>query len=288
MQGQGSRGAVGQVALCPPGSGRVDPAAWSQRAGQGAGVLDDGPVAVPGGRAPGGRGEWIARFLGRGDLAPLGADDLAVLVEQLSETRYAAGAGIFHHGDAPTRVHVVRSGAVALCRTGAGRRVVFQVLRPGDAFGDVPVFVRMLAPFDAVAIEDTVVLSIDSVAFFGLLERRPALACRWLVSLALRTAGLQGRLADLRAGNLEAQVASLLVREASRDRVRLSQSLLAELLGARRTSVNRILKRLEARGLVRLGYRQVTVVDRGALAQLAGGGKAATTLTLGAGQVRAQ
>ena len=208
---------------------------------------------------------WIARCLGRGELAPLGPHDVAELAALLGERTYRAGAVLFRVGEMPARVHVVRRGAVELSRQVGGRRVVLQVLRAGDVFGDVALLVRMTEPFDARALEESVVLSADSVALFGLLERRPRLAQRWLVSLAMRMAATQARLVDLLAGGLEAQVASLLTREAEEGVVRLAQSVIAELLGARRTSVNRVLKRFEARGLVGLGYGQVEIVDAAGL-----------------------
>jgi CRP-like cAMP-binding protein len=185
-------------------------------------------------------------------------EELAAL---LAERSYPAGAALFNVGELPVRVHVVRHGRVELSRHVGGRRVVLQVLRAGDVFGDVPLLVRMTEPFDARALEDSVVLSADSVALFRLLERRPRLAQRWLVSLALRMAATQARLVDLLAGGLDAQVAALLSREAEKDVVRLPQSVLAELVGARRTSVNRVLKRFAARGLVRVGYGQVEILD---------------------------
>ena len=55
-----------------------------------------------------------------------------------------------------------------------------------------------------------------------------------------------------------------------RDLHLLSQSLLAELVGHQRTSVNRVLKRLEAQGLVKVGYGQVEIVDEAGLAAVAG------------------
>lgn len=119
----------------------------------------------------------------------------------------------------------------------------------------------MIEPFDARSIDDAVVLSADSVALFGLLESRPLLVQRWLVSLAVRMAATQAHLVDLLAGELEAQVAAVLVREAEYDVVRLPQALLAELLAARRTSVNRVLKRFESKGAVRLSYGQVEILD---------------------------
>src|SRR5260370_609466 len=75
------------------------------------------------------------------------------------------------------------------------------------------------------------------------------LALRWAVSVGLRMAPTQARLVDLLAGGLDAQLASLVTREAEQGAVHLAQSMLADLLGARRTSVYRVLKRFEARDL---------------------------------------
>jgi CRP-like cAMP-binding protein len=212
---------------------------------------------------------WIARCLGRGELAPLGSDDIDALARELGETRYAGGTTVFRMGDLPGRVYIVRRGAVELTRELSGRRVTLQLLHPGDVFGDIPLIARMPLPFDARTLEDSVVLSIDSVTLWRILEQRPRLAHRWMVSIALRMAEVQARLVDLLAGGLQAQLASLLVREAEQGRVRLSQQVLAALVGGRRTSVNRILKGLEARQLIKLRYRQVEIVDPAGLAELA-------------------
>ena len=81
---------------------------------------------------------------------------------------------------------------------------------------------------------------------------------------------IHNRLVELLAGGLETQVASVLVRQAEHGVVNLRQGVLAELLGHRRTSINRVLKRLEAEKLVRVRYRQVEILDRGGLALVAG------------------
>jgi CRP-like cAMP-binding protein len=213
---------------------------------------------------------WIARCLGRGEFAPLGAEDVAELAANLGEDHYAAGATLFWTGEAPARVHIVRDGAVELSRTMKGHRVILQILRPGDVIGDVPLFLRMAEPLDAVALEDSLVLSIDSLTLHHLLERRPQLAWRWLLSVSARMADAQGRLVELLAGSLEAQVASVLVRQAEHGVVHLNQAVLAELVGGRRTSVNRVLKRLETQALVRRRYGQIEVLNEAGLIRAAG------------------
>ena len=213
---------------------------------------------------------WVAEWLSPADIADPAPDELHELLALLQEDHYPAGATVYSLGQAPTRIHIVRSGAVELSRTLRTGRVVIEVLRPGDVFGDISLFLRMKVPWDAVAIEDTLILFFDSLSLHRLLEQRPRLAWRWLHSVSARVAGFWFRVVELLAGGLEAQVAQVLVRRAEDGVVHLSQTLLAELVGSQRTSVNRVLKRLEAQGLVKVGYGQVEIVDEAGLAAVAG------------------
>ena len=105
------------------------------------------------------------------------------------------------------------------------------------------------------------------------LAARPALAQRFLYSLASRLDRMQQRLLQLTGGDLRRQVASLLLDETGDAHlvVRLPQATLAQLLGATRPAVNRVLKALEAEGLIRLGYREIEVADPRALERIAAG-----------------
>ncbi len=195
--------------------------------------------------------------------------DVELLVAEFGESHHAGGTFLFRQGDDAARVHVVRSGSVELSRIINGRRVALQILRPGDVFGDVPAFLGEAEPFDARALEDCAILSLDVGTLFAILERRPQVARRWIVSMAGRMSGLQHRLGDLLAGGLDAQLASVLLRESAGDgSAPLTQDQLAEMLGSARTSVQRVLKQLEQQGLIELGYRRITVVDHDRLANL--------------------
>jgi CRP/FNR family transcriptional regulator, cAMP and macrophage regulator len=74
---------------------------------------------------------------------------------------------------------------------------------------------------------------------------------------------MQRRLLQLTGGDLRQQLAALLLDEGGEvgNPVRLPQATLAELLGATRPAVNRVLKALETDGLIRLGYREIEVAD---------------------------
>ena len=85
----------------------------------------------------------------------------------------------------------------------------------------------------------------------------------------VEASGATLELIDVLAGGLEAQLASVLLRQADdRGQVTLSQAQLAALLGVQRTSVQRVLKSLDDAGLVEVGYRRIELVDRGGLASL--------------------
>lgn len=214
--------------------------------------------------------QWIACCLGRGRLAPLGAEEIEELAEELGERRIAGGMMVFRNGDRPAKIHVVREGTIELTAEVRGRRVSLQVLRPGDMFGDIPLLLQHNEHLDARAVDDSVVLSIDAETVSRLMAERPRFAQRWLVSLAERTLGCHQRLLDLLAGQLDARVASLLLHEATRNEVKLSQARIADLVGSRRSPVNQILKRFEGDGLIEVGYRQVRVVDSDGLRTVAG------------------
>ena len=214
-------------------------------------------------------GAWLALCLGRGPKAPLGTNDVALLAEEMGVSSYAGGMFVCRRGETAARVHVVRSGTVALTRDINGRQVTLQTLRPGDVFGDVAAILGEAEVFDARAVEDSTVLSLDTEALFALLQTRPLIARRWFLSLAERMAGLQNRLIDLLAGGLEAQLASILLRETDESgKVRTTQGSLASMLGVQRSSVQRVLKELEAAQLIELHYRCIDLVDRGGLVSL--------------------
>jgi CRP/FNR family transcriptional regulator, cAMP and macrophage regulator len=149
---------------------------------------------------------------------------------------------------------------------------VLQVLREGDVFGDIPFLCDVPPPFSARALTDAAVIRLDAPTLHRLLIERPAVCHRFLFSLAARLQRMQGRLLQLTRGDLRQQVATLLLDETDggAGEVALSQATLAELLGASRPAVNKVLKEFEATGALALGYRRIEVREPGTLATLAG------------------
>ncbi|WP_219418710.1 Crp/Fnr family transcriptional regulator [Pseudonocardia nigra] len=216
---------------------------------------------------------WVARCVGRGAAAPLAAGDVAALAETLRPIELRAGQPLFGaNADGGSGVWIIRAGHVELSVTSGRSRVVVGVLRPGDVEGDIPLLLGLALPYAARAVDRVTCLHLAPPDFEGLLARHPAIARRWLSSVAQRLAASHGRLIALLGRPLPAQLAGLLLDEAddeSGDKVvRLPQRTLAAMLGVARPSLNKILKSFERRGHVEIGYASVRLLDTAALRRL--------------------
>ncbi|MFO7960690.1 MAG: Crp/Fnr family transcriptional regulator [Nitriliruptoraceae bacterium] len=206
---------------------------------------------------------WMARCVGRGELAPFSDTDIAELERVIGVRRAEAGSPLLDEGSDADHIGIITDGEVELTHRRKGRRAVLQVLHPGDVYGDIPLLCGLPTPFGARAASDVHVIELDAPRFWALLEQRPHVCRRVLFSVASRLERMQRRLLTVTAGDLTHQVSALLIDEAGTEGgvVPFSQTTMAELLGATRPSVNRVLKALETAGHLRLSYRRIEVLD---------------------------
>ena len=146
------------------------------------------------------------------------------------------GTVLFEQGEPQTAVFVIRSGTVQLA-VGPGRRpLVVQVLRPGDVEGDISLLLGKPPPYRAKALDQVTCLVLPAGSFEALLVDHPAIARRWLSSVADRLARSHMRIVELLGRPLAAQAAALLLDEAVDGAVRLP----ALPLGGPRAALNSV------------------------------------------------
>jgi CRP-like cAMP-binding protein len=213
---------------------------------------------------------WLARCVGRGEWAPLFEEDIDQLGRRLQHARFPPGALVFSQGKTSDAVWIFRSGRVELSRRDGRSRLIVQVVHPGDVDGDIGLILKMPLPYSAHAIDGVDALRLSAEDFEWLIATRPALARRWLSSVAARLMNAERRILQLAGRDLKTQLANLLLDEERDDSVALPQESLASLLGVRRPSLNRVLKDFERAGMVRLSYRCVDIADRAGLVRTAG------------------
>lgn len=217
---------------------------------------------------------WVARCVGRGAGAPLGPPDVIALADVLITRAAPRDTVIFRRGAPADGVWIVRDGRVELSVGSGHRRAVVHVLRAGDVDGDIQLLLGMPMPYTARALSDVTLLFLRAPDFDKLVQQHPAITRRWMSSIALRLAASQQRVLGLVGKSLPEQLARLLLDEAENateaPKVELTQRTIAAMLGARRPSLNKLLKQFEEDGLVEPGYGVIKIIDPGRLSKLVG------------------
>jgi CRP-like cAMP-binding protein len=133
-------------------------------------------------------------------------------------------------------------------------------------------------PYDVVAIRDSVVAFLPRTTFLWLLAESHPFAL-WLIhQLNTRLGYYVALVQSVRLNDTTAQVAYCLAElfnqalyPTLRRQVAISQEEIGRLSGVSRQIANRALKELDGRGIIRMGYGTIEVLDLPALQKLAHG-----------------
>jgi CRP/FNR family transcriptional regulator, cyclic AMP receptor protein len=182
--------------------------------------------------------------------------------------------------DAGSQVWVVLSGGVKLCRVSAlGQRLVEALLEPGDVFGRVSPGGGEPVTYELQSLETTRIAALPRPEFEALLRRHPGLAYAVVQTLEDRQRKLVRRIEGLVFKDVRARVAETLL-ELVREHghacahgfavdVRITQQDLADLVGASRQMVNRVIGELSRELYVHRSGRVICVLHRERLQRLA-------------------
>ena len=193
--------------------------------------------------------------------------------------RFRAHETVLLKGSPGTGMMAVIKGEIRISGPGAdGREVIFNMLGPGDIFGEVALLDGGERSADATATTDSEVLVIERRNFLPFLERHPPVATKLLIALCAKLRRTTEQVEDLALLDLPARLAKKLLslarthgRQTERGlliEAKLSQGELAKSLGTSRESVNKQLARWQRDGFIRVADGAITLVDREALRQV--------------------
>ncbi|HAX26161.1 MAG TPA: Crp/Fnr family transcriptional regulator [Thermomicrobiales bacterium] len=183
--------------------------------------------------------------------------------------RYGQGQRLFTegHNEGRCSLHIVETGLVRVFKTSAeGREQVLRLMRPGEAFSDVPVFDGGAYPASADIVEASTVLAIPRDALMPLMDRYPAIAIGGLQNISSRLRHMTALVEDLSLRRVMSRVARLLLENPNE--IHLTQSQMASMVGTAREMVNRSLHTLEDRGIIQLRGQEITILDAAKLADV--------------------
>jgi CRP-like cAMP-binding protein len=213
-------------------------------------------------------------------LASLTEDERRAVLSATRIRRFDRGEVVVHEGDPADSLHLIESGRLAVrVTTPNGERATLNIIGPGEYFGELSLLDGRQPTRSAsiVALEPAVTRSLPASAFRELRERHPGAQHLVLTLMARRVQELSARVVEAMYDGLDRrthrrlQDLVQLYAESPTGPVSvpLTQETLAELVGGTRPSVNQVLQRLVAQGIVTLGRGRVVVNDRAGLARKA-------------------
>lgn len=180
----------------------------------------------------------------------LAAEDLEHLSGLLQKKRYNKGDIIFHQGDVGTALFIVRKGEVSIRLSSPdGQEVILTLLSRGEAFGELSLLDGQPRSTDAVAREETELLSLNQEDFRRFLLERPQVPLCLLEMLAGTVRRVTQMVHDSAFLDARARLARVIVELARTQGQpvpegglllpKRTQTDLAKLCGMTRESVNR-------------------------------------------------
>ncbi len=187
------------------------------------------------------------------------------------QRRLAKGERLFSRGNPPSGIFGVADGAIRIAAaTPSGREALLALLEPPMWFGEISVLDGQPRTHDATASEPTILLQVPEAPLQAILAAEPR-GWRDLGVLAVgRLRLMYAAVEDIVALPLPVRLVRRIVLAAERygewqDRssrvLDLRQEQLAAMLSTSRQTVNQLLRDLESRGLVRLSYGTIEILD---------------------------
>jgi CRP/FNR family transcriptional regulator, cyclic AMP receptor protein len=207
--------------------------------------------------------------------------DLDALVPAARPISVAVREEVFHKGDAGSQLYVVIDGRLkALTTSSEGNEVVFNVMGPGEVFGEMALLSESPRSATVRAIERCELLVLDRRDFLAFLKRSPDVAVRMLTVVVERLIRISEFVEDVQFLNLPVRLAKKLVLFAERYGseaeggavkidLKLSQEEWGDLVGTTRESINKQMRTWSDEGLVRVDAGYVTLLRPEAIERLA-------------------
>jgi len=180
------------------------------------------------------------------------------LIGQAVPRSFGVGESVCRIGDPGGSMMAVLTGTVRISLpTVKGKEVILADLHAGELFGEIAMLDGKPRSANATALTKCELLVLDRRVVIPFLEKHPAVCLQLMELLCARIRRSDERMADLAFIELPTRLAKLFLsfesgKAGKEMRLSLSQTELAEMVGATRENVNRCLRDWHRRGLVKL------------------------------------
>ena len=196
------------------------------------------------------------------------------------EKKYSKSQIIFTEGDDGNGFYIVAEGQVKVFKVSPeGKEHIFHIVGPGETFGQVAVYAGRSFPASSEAITQSHLLFIPRAAFAALIADNPSLAMSMLAVLSVRLREFTIQMENLSLKEVPGRLASYLIYLADEQKtgdhisLQISKGQLASLLGTIPETLSRIFTKMNNQNLIEVSGKEIKLLDRTGLEDLAMHGK---------------
>jgi CRP/FNR family cyclic AMP-dependent transcriptional regulator len=195
--------------------------------------------------------------------------ELDVVRSVATEKHFPKNAVVLTEGEMGDSLYMIQSGKVKVfIGDEEGREIILKILGPGAFFGEMSMIDKQPRSASVTTIEPSTFLVLAHAGFERCVEQAPRIAKLVMECLAQRVREADRKIGTLALMDVYGRVASTLLELSVYNNgklvvgEKLSQQELANMVGASREMVNRILKDLSDRGFISIESKAITIINR--------------------------
>lgn len=222
--------------------------------------------------------------------AKVSPDDRGLLARSIEIAEYARGQGIVNQGDEADAMYVIVSGrAKVVMSHDSGREAILSILGPNDFFGEMSLFDDRPRSASVQALEPCRALRLRKRTFLEILRKNPDVAIELIGALVGRLRDANRKIETLALIDVYGRVARLLLDQAKDVDGQLviphplRKTEIADMVGASREMVSRVMSDFEKRGFIGTVNGRIVLLKRqfsGNLRQSGGKSKRAVRISV--------
>ncbi len=206
----------------------------------------------------------------------LSDEEVTRVTQAARERTYPKNSVILFEDDPGDALYVVLTGEVKVVLIGEdGREVILSILRSGDFFGEMSLIDNQPRSAHVIATEASNLMVLRRDEFRDCLEQAPRIALGLLQALSRRLRRADDKIGGLVLLDVTGRVARVLLELADEhdgEHVprKITHHMLAQMIGSSRETVSRTLRELADQGLIQVSRKDIAILDRSRLEDLAG------------------
>ncbi len=199
----------------------------------------------------------------------LGQDDLEAIAKQAVTKTFPKGNIVINEGDHTDSLYVILSGKVKVFLTDESHKeVIVDIQRPGDYFGELALLDEAPRSASVMTMEPCTFLIVSRSAFDRYLTHNPKVALNVMRGLAGRLRATTENVRSLALLDVYGRIARTLLQLAHREGEenvideKLTHQDLANMVGASREMVSRIMADLARGGYIKVEGKSIIVKEK--------------------------